>query len=133
MGIPAILTGCMAILAKDKENIKLNMSIYVASTVFGGLVGRVFSGFIAEEFGWRVVFFSLSFALFLGLIFIQRLNFQGDTNLVKPNIKDITSILKDKRFVVIYLLMFVVFFVFAGLLNVLPFRIKELEPNASET
>ena len=131
--IPAILTGCMAILAKDKENIKLNMSIYVASTVFGGLVGRVFSGFIAEEFGWRVVFFSLSFALFLGLIFIQRLNFQGDTNLVKPNIKDITSILKDKRFVVIYLLMFVVFFVFAGLLNVLPFRIKELEPNASET
>lgn len=133
MVIPAILTGCMAILANDKENTKLNMSIYVAATVFGGLIGRVFSGFIAEEFGWRVVFFSLSLALLIGLFFINRLNIKADANLVKPNIKDITNILKDKRFVVIYLLMFIIFFVFAGLLNILPFRIKELEPNTSET
>lgn len=65
--IPAILTGCMAVLANDKEKTKVNMSIYVASTVFGGLVGRVFSGFIAEHFGWRMVFFSLSLALLLVL------------------------------------------------------------------
>ncbi len=133
MIIPAILTACMAILASDKENIKLNMSIYVASTVFGGLVGRVFSGFIAEEFGWRIVFFSLSFALLIGLYFIKKLSFEGDANLVKPKIKDITNILKDKRFIVIYTLMFTIFFVFAGLLNILPFRIKELVPNTSET
>ncbi len=133
MVIPAILTACMAILASDKENIKLNMSIYVASTVFGGLVGRVFSGFIAEEFGWRIVFFSLSFALLIGLYFIKKLSFEGDANLVKPTINDITNILKDKRFIVIYSLMFTIFFVFAGLLNILPFRIKELVPNTSET
>lgn len=131
--IPAILTGCMAILAKDKKNTKVNMSIYVAATVFGGLVGRVFSGFIAEEFGWRVVFFSLSFALLIGIYFIKTLNFEGDTNLVKPKLRDISNILKDKRFVIIYLQMFVVFFVFAGLLNILPFRLKELAPNTSET
>lgn len=133
MVIPAILTACMAILASDKENIKLNMSIYVASTVFGGLVGRVFSGFIAEEFGWRIVFFSLSFALLIGLYFIKKLSFEGDANLVKPKLNDITNILKDKRFIVIYALMFTIFFVFAGLLNILPFRIKELVPNTSET
>lgn len=131
--VPAILTACMAILANDKENIKRNMSIYVASTVFGGLVGRVFSGFIAEEFGWRVVFFSLSLALLVGLYFINQLPFKGDANLVKPKLKDITNILKDKRFMVIYSLMFTVFFVFAGLLNILPFRIKELVPQTSET
>ncbi|PLY07051.1 MAG: MFS transporter [Arcobacter sp.] len=133
MVIPAILTACMAILAKDKENIKINMSIYVASTVFGGLVGRVFSGFIAEEFGWRIVFFSLSFALLVGLYFINHLSFEGEANLVKPKIKDILNILKDKRFIVIYSLMFTIFFVFAGLLNILPFRIKELIPETSET
>lgn len=131
--IPAILTACMSILANDKENTKLNMSIYVAATVFGGLVGRVFSGFIAEEFGWRIVFFSLSFALLIGLYFINQLSFEGDANLVKPKIKDITNILKDKRFIVIYTLMFTIFFVFAGLLNILPFRIKELIPETSET
>lgn len=133
MIVPAILTACMTILANDKENTKVNMSIYVAATVFGGLVGRVFSGFIATEFGWRTVFFSLSLALLLGLFFIRKLSFEGDTKLAKPKLADIANILKDKRFVVIYSLMFVVFFVFGGILNILPFRIKEQVPNISET
>lgn len=131
--IPAILTGAMTILAKDKENTKLNMSIYVAATVFGGMVGRVFSGFIAEEFGWRIVFISLSFALLVAYFLISKIEFKGDAELVKPKMIDIIHILKDKRFAVIYTLMFIVFFVFAGLLNILPFRIKELIPETSET
>ncbi|XOB63098.1 MFS transporter [Campylobacterota bacterium DY0563] len=131
--IPAILTGAMTILAKDKENTKLNMSIYVAATVFGGMVGRVFSGFIAEEFGWRIVFISLSFALLLAYFLINKIEFRGDAELVKPKMLDIIHILKDKRYLVIYTLMFIVFFVFAGLLNILPFRIKELIPQTSET
>ncbi len=131
--IPAILTGAMSVLANDKNNTKVNMSIYVASTVFGGLVGRVFSGFIAEEFGWRMVFFLLSLAQLLVLFFIQKLQLKTETNLVKPTIKDISNILKDKRFIVLYTLMFIVFFVFAGLLNILPFRVKELIPETSET
>ncbi len=130
--IPAILTSCMSILASDKTNIKLNMSIYVASTVFGGLVGRVMSGFIASEFGWRIVFFSLSFALLIGLYFIRKLSFNGNADLTKAKIIDVIHILKDRRFVVIYAIMFVVFFVFAGLLNILPFRIKEQLPSTSE-
>ncbi|WP_320036420.1 MFS transporter [Halarcobacter sp.] len=131
--IPAILTGAMTILAKDKENTKLNMSIYVAATVFGGMVGRVFSGFIAEEFGWRIVFISLSFALLLAYFLINKIEFRGDAELVKPKMIDIIHILKDKKYLVIYTLMFIVFFVFAGLLNILPFRIKELIPQTSET
>lgn len=42
MIVPAILTACMTILANDKEKTKVNMSIYVAATVFGGLVGKSF-------------------------------------------------------------------------------------------
>ncbi len=133
MVIPAILTSCMAILASDKKNTKLNMSIYVAATVFGGLMGRVMSGFIATEFGWRMVFFFLSVALLLGLYFIKKLNLSVETNMTKPKVKDVINILKDKRFVVIYSLMFIVFFVFAGVLNILPFRIKEQFPDVTET
>jgi len=131
--IPAILTASMSILASDKKNLKFNMSIYVASTVFGGLIGRVMSGFIATEFGWRIVFVSLSLGLLLGIYFINKLNFTGEANIVKPKIKDIISILHDKRFVVIYSLMFIVFFVFAGLLNILPFKMKAEFPDVSET
>ncbi|AXH10852.1 MFS transporter [Malaciobacter halophilus] len=132
--IPAIITSCMSILANsDKANVKYNMAIYVAATVFGGMVGRVVSGFIATQFGWRTVFLSLSIALFLGLFLIRKLSFEGDTNLTKAKISDVIQILKDRRFVLIYLLMFTTFFVFAGLLNILPFRMKELIPDATES
>ena len=131
--IPAILTSLMSILANiDKKNIKFNMSIYVAATVFGGLVGRIFSGFIATNFSYEYVFYSLSIAILISLFFINKLDYEGEANMVKPNIKDITLILKDKRFVLIYFIMFCMFFVFAGVLNVLPFRVKEISESFSE-
>jgi YNFM family putative membrane transporter len=132
--IPAILTSCMSILANiDKENIKYNMAIYVAATVFGGLFGRVAAGFIATEFGWRAVFVSLSFALLISIYFIRKLSFEGDTNINKPRFQDVLEILRDRRFMIIYALMFLTFFVFAGFLNILPFRMKELVPDATES
>lgn len=130
--VPSILTACMTVLASDKKNIKRNMSIYVASTVFGGLIGRVFSGFIASSFSYEYVFFSLSFALFIALVLINKLNYKGEASLTKAKLSDVLSILKDKRFIVIYSLMFCVFFVFAGILNILPFLMKENFPDISE-
>ena len=131
--VPAILTSLMSILANiDKKNIKFNMSIYVAATVFGGLVGRIFSGFIATNFSYEYVFYSLSIAIFLSLFLINRLDYEGDATMAKPNLSDIAFILKDKRFVVVYFVMFCMFFVFAGVLNVLPFRVKEISESFSE-
>lgn len=131
--VPAILTALMSILANiDKENIKFNMAIYVAATVFGGLIGRLFSGAIATTFSYEYVFYSLSFAIFISLFFIKKLSYEGEATLSKPRIKDITNILKDKRFVIVYLLMFCMFFVFAGVLNVLPFRIKDISSSINE-
>lgn len=131
--VPAILTALMSILANiDKENIKYNMAIYVAATVFGGLLGRVFSGAIASTFSYEYVFYSLSFTIFISLFLIQKLSYEGEAQLNKPKIKDITNILKDKRFVVVYLLMFCMFFVFAGVLNVLPFRVKDISSSINE-
>lgn len=131
--IPAILTALMSILANiDKENVKFNMSIYVASTVFGGLVGRIFSGFIATNFPYEFVFYSLSFALLLSIFLIQKLSFEGNANLVKPKLNDVIVILKDKRFTLIYFVMFCMFFVFGGVLNILPFRVKDISDSVNE-
>ncbi|OCL87569.1 Inner membrane transport protein YnfM [Aliarcobacter thereius] len=131
--VPAVLTSLMSILASiDKENIKFNMSVYVAATVFGGLVGRIFSGFIATNFSYTYVFYSLSFAIFISILLIRKLDFNGEANILKPKFEDIKNILKDRRFLLIYFLMFCVFFVFAGVLNVLPFRAKDISENFSE-
>ena len=131
--VPAILTSLMSILANiDKDNIKFNMSIYVASTVFGGLVGRIFSGFIATNFNYQYVFYSLSLGILFAIILVNKLSYEGEATIVKPKLNDIYLILKDKRFISIYFLMFCVFFVFAGVLNVLPFRVKDLSNDISE-
>ena len=131
--VPAILTSLMSILANiDKENIKFNMSIYVASTVFGGLVGRIFSGFIATNLYYEFVFYSLSLAILVSIYFISKLSYEGEATISKPKITDVMEILKDKRFLIIYFLMFCVFFVFSGVLNILPFRVKEISSNVSE-
>ncbi len=131
--IPAILTSVMSILANlDKKNIKFNMSVYVASTVFGGIVGRILAGFIATNFGWRWVFFILSFELLIALYLVFKITYEGETTLIKASIKDVLEILNDRRFIIVYFLMFSMFFVFGGLLNILPFRIKALNPNATE-
>jgi MFS transporter, YNFM family, putative membrane transport protein len=131
--VPAIITSLMSILANiDKDNIKKNMSIYVAATVFGGLVGRIFSGFIATTFSYEYVFYSLSLGILVSIYFINKFTYEGEATIVKPKISDVTAILKDTRFSTIYLLMFCVFFVFAGVLNVLPFRLKEISNDISE-
>lgn len=131
--VPAILTSLMSILANiDKENIKFNMSIYVASTVFGGLVGRIFSGFIATNFSYEYVFYSLSVAILISIYFISKLSYEGEATIVKPKISDVTAILRDRRFTTIYFLMFCVFFVFGGVLNILPFRVKDISSDVSE-
>ena len=131
--IPAILTALMSILANiDKNNVRYNMAIYVAATVFGGLLGRIFSGAIATTFSYEYVFYSLSLAIFVSLFFIKKLDFEGEASLAKPTIIDMTNILKDKRFLIVYLLMFCMFFVFAGVLNVLPFRLKDISSSINE-
>jgi YNFM family putative membrane transporter len=131
--IPAILTSIMSIMANiDKQNIKYNMALYVAATVFAGLTGRVVSGYIATGFGWQSVFYFISTLMLLSIFLIHKLSFEGDTNLVKPKPSDIRNILKDTRFIIVYLLMFCMFFVFSGVLNILPFRMKELDPSMDE-
>jgi YNFM family putative membrane transporter len=49
------------------------MSFYVAGTVFGGFLGRLTGGTLAERFGWRSVFLVLGILGLVGAALIQRL------------------------------------------------------------
>jgi predicted MFS family arabinose efflux permease len=48
------------------------MSIYVAGTVFGGFIGRVSGGLLAEHFGWRCMFLVLAICGAVGAVITQR-------------------------------------------------------------
>jgi YNFM family putative membrane transporter len=49
------------------------MSTYVAGTVFGGFMGRLVGGVVAQHFGWRAVFLVLGTAGLLGAALTHRL------------------------------------------------------------
>jgi predicted MFS family arabinose efflux permease len=49
------------------------MSTYVAGTVFGGFLGRVSGGMLAERFGWRTVFLVLGLLGVAGAAITQRM------------------------------------------------------------
>lgn len=51
-GVPAV---AMAYLAEEMEpaGLGLAMGLYVAGTAFGGMAGRVATGFLTQDFGWR--------------------------------------------------------------------------------
>jgi MFS transporter, YNFM family, putative membrane transport protein len=49
------------------------MSIYVAGTVFGGFVGRVSGGILAEHYGWRVMFVILGVCAAAGALLTNRI------------------------------------------------------------
>jgi YNFM family putative membrane transporter len=49
------------------------MSVYVAGTVFGGFLGRVTGGLLAESFGWRSVFLVLGLLGLTGAVITQRM------------------------------------------------------------
>lgn len=51
-GVPAV---AMAYLAEeiDGSHLGFSMGLYVGGTAFGGMMGRVGAGIIAEEWGWR--------------------------------------------------------------------------------
>jgi predicted MFS family arabinose efflux permease len=49
------------------------MSVYVAGTVFGGFVGRVAGGMLAERFGWRSPFVVLGLLGLLGALATSKL------------------------------------------------------------
>ena len=60
------------------------MSFYVAGTVFGGFVGRILGGQLAERFGWRPVFLVLGSLGFLGAAATMRLLHPASPRPVQP-------------------------------------------------
>lgn len=133
--IPAILTGLMSYisLTSKHEEIQQAMALYIGITIIGGFLGRFLSAFFTELFNWRFFFFLLAALLIFGYFLLRHIDTDGRLELSKPKISQITSILKDKHFLLVYMTIFCVFVVFSAVLNLLPFQLKSINPEFSET
>ncbi|MCT1902634.1 MFS transporter [Oceanobacillus sojae] len=41
----------------DRSSIGIATALYIASNAFGGMVGRVLAGYLAEDYAWQTIFF----------------------------------------------------------------------------
>jgi len=127
--IPAVLTSLMTYVSKSFENNNLQkaMSIYIAATIVGGYLGRAVSGLVSFMFGWRTVFLMLGIFLCIFVFFIKYL--ERDIVLQthnKNNFRELLTVLKNKTYLAVYLVIFFTFFIFAGFLNFLPDRLSNI-------
>ncbi len=132
--IPAILTSLMTYLSQRAGNEKVQraMAIYIAATIFGGFAGRATSGMIASWLGWRYSFIVLAVSLMFGFLLLLRLPETDHLQLAKPDPQALRKTLQRPTFLPIYLVVFCLFFVFAAVMNYLPFRLTELSSQVDE-
>lgn len=127
--VPALLTALMTYLAASAATGTLRrvMASYIGVTVFGGFFGRFFSGVAASFLGWRVPFACLGLALAVCAAVCLTLPPDGRSAFSPMRLRHAPEILRKKGFVATYLVIGLVFFVFSGMLNLLPFRLARLE------
>ena len=129
--VPAILAAITSYLAYtvDREHIQRAMTYFVAANILGGFVGRVLSGWVATNAGWRYTFFLIAVAL-VGCIFgVTRMKADSRLSMSPVRLSAVMPILRNGDISRLYAVAFTIFFAFMALLTFLPFRLKEIDPS----
>ena len=132
--VPAMLTALMTHIGNSqaKGAVQRSMALYIACTIFGAFAGRLGSGYLSSLHGWRTALLLLAGILALCTLYLARLPRRAETGFTRPSLSLIPKILRRPGFLRMYGVVFCAFFVFASLLNYLPFRLAEVAGNVSE-
>ncbi len=127
--LPAIFTALMTYCASmaPKGQIRKTMGWYIAATILGGFSGRLISGYFASSFSWQAAFAVPGFMLMMAIILLRYASTDAKISFDRLDPQTISRVLRDANLRYIYLAIFSLFFVYAGILNVLPFRLQEVD------
>jgi YNFM family putative membrane transporter len=133
--IPAILTSIMSYISYStaKEKVQHAIAAYIAATILGGFLGRFLSGLCTDLFGWRFFFFVLGLLLLVNCYLLKSMVRDAKLHYARPKLDEIIGLLRSKEFFWLYTSIFCLFFVFAALMNFLPFELKKINPAFGET
>ena len=133
--IPAILTSIMSYISysSTQEKVQHAIAAYIAATILGGFLGRFLSGLFTDLFGWRFFFFILGLLLLLNCYLLKDMVRDAKLNYARPKMNEVLDILRAKEFFWLYTSIFCLFFVFAALMNFLPFELKRINSGVGET
>jgi len=130
---PAILTAAVTYCsgAGDAAAVSRRVATYVATTIVGGLAGRLIGGFSGDALGWRTTFVLVGLLLLACSALLSLAARDAPLASSRGNLAASLEILSTRRFAAGFALIFLAFFAFSGCLNALPFRLVELEPGLS--
>jgi len=132
--IPAILTSLMTYISytSSRDRVQHNIAAYIAATIVGGFLGRFLSGLCTDLFGWRFFFFALGLVLMLNSYLLGGMVRDAKLQYARPKVAEILALLRSRPFLWSYASIFCLFFVFAALMNFLPFELKRINPHSRE-
>ncbi|GAB4435078.1 MAG: MFS transporter [Anaerolineae bacterium] len=132
--LPAVLTSLMTYLSAwgQGQQMQRVMSVYVAATIAGGYFGRLLSGLSATFFDWHTFFLLLALALLAMVLPLGRLRVQAEIHGARPSPRLLLDALRHPVYLRVYAIIFGMFFIFAGMMNFLPFRLVELWGSPSQ-
>jgi len=133
--LPAAFTALMTYssAAGGQEKTRKNITIYIAATIAGGYCGRVLSGLITDLHSWQAAFLFWSLAALVATWLTTRLASDPRLRLGKVRLSEIRELARRPIYAEGLASAFLLFFVFAALLNFLPFHMRDNDPDISQS
>lgn len=131
--LPAIFTALMTYCSTmaTTNNIRKTMGVYIGATVFGGFLGRVIGGYFASGYAWYTPYVIMGFLLILPLLALRYASADAEISFSRLDIRSISRVMKSRYNRYLYSVLSLVFFVYASILNLIPFRLLEIDPEVS--
>ena len=131
--LPAIFTALMTYCASmaPPGSVRRTMGFYIAATVLGGFIGRAIGGYFASEFEWYTAYVAMGFVLLIPIFLMRYTSSDAEISFQRLDIRSISRVLDERNYRYVYLALFTIFFVYAGILNLVPFRLYEIDPTIS--
>ena len=135
LALPALFTSLVTFVATSAPRSQLRQVLawYVAAMILGGFAGRAVTGLVASAGNWRVALGVWVPPLLLMAVAAARLPDGGRTHFTHLTPRIFREVLAEPGLARAYLAILCIFFVFAGLLNLLPFRLSALDPSITST
>jgi YNFM family putative membrane transporter len=133
--LPAIFTALMTYssAAGGHAATRRNVTIYIAATIAGGYSGRVLSGLLTDLHSWQGAFLFWACAALLATLLTMRLDSDPRLLVGRVRLAEIRALARRPVYAEGLASAFLLFFVFAALLNFLPFHMRDNDPDISHS
>lgn len=135
MMLPAIFTALMTYssAAGGQLSTRRNITFYIAATIAGGYSGRVLSGLLTDLVDWQAAFLFWACAALVATWLTTRLDSDPRLRLGRVHLGEIRRLARRPVYAEGLASAFLLFFVFAAMLNFLPFHMRDNDPQITQS